>query len=325
MLLNSSSRLARGYTAALISALILSTTGVFIGYLTRAYGLPALVLAFWRDLFVMFSLLPLLGILRPRLLRVERGHLPFLLGYGLVLSLFNSLWTLSVVLNGAAVATVLVYCSSAFTALLGWRLLRERLGAGRWLAVAVCLGGCALVAGAYDPAVWRGNLLAIAAGILSGLLYAIYSLMGRAAAQRGLNPWSTLLYTFGFAAAFLLVYNLLPFKLPGAAATPAELLWLGNAWAGWGVLLLLAAGPTLAGFGLYNVSLGYLPSSLANLIVTLEPAFTAVLAYFFLGERLTAVQLAGSLLILGAVVLLRLHEGRLAGQPAAGAETVNYY
>ena len=319
-----SSHLTRGYVAALASALILSTTGILISYLTRAYGLPALVLAFWRDLFVMFSLMAALAVLRPRLLRIERGQLPFLAGYGLAVAVFNSLWTLSVALNGAAVATVLVYCSSAFTALLGWRLLRERLDAARWLAVAVCLGGCALVAGAYDPAVWRGNLLAIAAGILSGLLYAVYSLLGRAASQRGLNPWSTLLYTFGIAAGFLLLFNLLPVRLPGAAATPAELLWLGNAWAGWGVLLLLAAGPTLAGFGLYNVSLGYLPSSLANLIVTLEPAFTAVLAYFFLGERLTAVQLAGSLLILGAVVLLRIHEGRLAGQPAAGAETVNY-
>mgnify|MGYP001339421410 CR=1 FL=1 len=317
MPLNSSSRLARGYTAALVSALILSTTGVFIAYLTRTYGLPALVLAFWRDLFVMVSLILLLGILRPLLLRVERAHLPYLLGYGLALSIFNALWTLSVVLNGAAVATVLVYCSSAFTALLGWRLLRERLDAVRWLAVAVCLGGCALVAGAYDPAVWRGNLPAIAAGILSGLLYAVYSLMGRAAAQRGLSPWSTLLYTFGFAAGFLLLFNLLPFKLPGAAANPGVLLWLGDAWGGWGVLLILAAGPTLAGFGLYNVSLGYLPSSLANLIVTLEPAFTAVLAYLFLGERLTLVQLAGSLLILGAVVLLRIREGRLAVQIAS--------
>lgn len=313
----SNSQLARGYAVALTSALILSTTGIFIGYLTRAYALPALVLAFWRDLFVMLSLLPLLGILRPALLRVERRHWPFLAAYGLALAIFNALWTLSVGLNGAAVATVLVYCSSAFTALLGWRLLRERLDWARGLAVAVSLGGCVLVAGAYDPAVWRGNLLAVLTGIFSGLLYAIYSLMGRAAAQRGLNPWSTLLYTFGCAAGCLLVFNLLPFKLPGAAANPGEMLWLGDAWAGWGVLLLLAAGPTLAGFGLYNVSLSYLPSSLANLIVTLEPAFTTVLAYLLLDERLTAVQLAGSLLILGAVALLRVYEGRLEARASA--------
>ena len=320
--MNSTSRLARGYAAALLSALILSITGILIGYLTRTYGLPALVLAFWRDLFVMLSLALTLRLIRPALLRVDRRQLPFLLVYGLALSFFNALWTLSVVLNGAAAATVLVYCSTAFTALLGWRLLRERLDWARWLAVAACLGGCVLVAGAYDAEVWRSNLLAILTGILSGLFYAVYSLMGRAAAQRGLNPWSTLLYTFGFAACFLLIYNLLPFKLPGAAINSGDMLWLGDSWAGWGVLLLLAAGPTLAGFGLYNISLSFLPSSLANLILTLEPAFTAVLAYFLLGERLTAVQLGGGLLILGAVVLLRIREGRLAGRTAVSVESV---
>ncbi len=80
------------------------------------------------------------------------------------------------------------------------------------------------------------------------------------------------------------------------------------------MLFLLAAGPTVAGFGLYNVSLVHLPSSVTNLIVTLEPTFTAVTAYLLLGERLTLIQGAGSLLILSAVVFLRLHQGHLARQ-----------
>lgn len=150
--------------------------------------------------------------------------------------------------------------------------------------------------------------------MLAGLLYAIYSLMGRSASQRGLNPWTTLLYTFGFAAVFLLIFNLLPVGLPGAAAQPADLMWLGDEWAGWGILLLLAAGPTLAGFGLYNVSLVYLPSSIANLIMTTEPVFTAVIAFFLLGERLNPTQIFGSILILSGVVLLRVFEGRVKQQ-----------
>ena len=77
------------------------------------------------------------------------------------------------------------------------------------------------------------------------------------------------------------------------------------------MLILLAVGPTVAGFGLYNVSLSYLPSSVANLILTLEPAFTATYAYFLLGERLTPVQIAGSLLILGSVIFLRMYETNL--------------
>ena len=92
---------------------------------------------------------------------------------------------------------------------------------------------------------------------------------------------------------------------------------LGSAPAGWGVLLLLAVGPTVLGFGLYNVSLGYLPSSVANLIATLEPVFTAVIAYLLLGERLTGTQLVGSLMILAGVASLRVYEGWLAGQGRA--------
>ena len=314
--------LARGYPIALTSAAILSTTAILIRYLTHTYQIPALVLAFWRDLTVAVTLLIALGLIRPAWLRISRVHLGYLIIYGLMLAIFNSMWTLSVSLNGAAVSTVLAYCSAGFTALLGWWFLKERLDWGKLLAVALSLAGCVLVSGALDPAAWRLNMLGIITGILSGLWYAIYTLMGRSASQRGLNPWTTLLYTFGFAAVFLLGFNLLSGgHIPGAATRPADLLWLGKAWAGWGLLFLLAAGPTLAGFGLYNVSLTYLPSSVANLVVTLEPAFTAVIAYFLLGERLTWIQIIGSLLILGGVVFLRIYEGRLVGQARASSES----
>jgi drug/metabolite transporter (DMT)-like permease len=132
--------------------------------------------------------------------------------------------------------------------------------------------------------------------------------MGRSASERGLNPWTTLLYTFAFATAFLLLINLLPIeKLPGKATVPSDFLWLGSALSAWLILYLLAAGPTLAGFGLYNVSLGYLPSSVVNLIVTLEPVFTAVIAFFLLGEYLNGMQISGSLLIMTGVVFLRVY------------------
>lgn len=304
------SNLTRGYPIALVSAAILSTTAIFIRHLTQTYHMPPLVLAFWRDGFVALTLLPVLGLLRPLLLQVKRQHLRYLIVYGLILAIFNALWTLSVSLNGAAISTVLVYCSAGFTTLLGWWFLKERLDWAKLLAVTFSLGGCVLVSGALDPAAWRANLVGILTGMLSGLCYAIYSLMGRSASQRGLNPWTTLYCTFGWAAVFLLLFNLLPGGLlPGTATRPADLFWLGNALAGWGILFLLAAGPTVAGFGLYNVSLGYLPSSVANLIATLEPAFTAVIAYFLLGERLNGMQLGGSLMILAGVVFLRMSEG----------------
>lgn len=301
----------RGYLTALGSAAVLSTTAVFIRTLTETYQIPPLVLAAWRAFFVMLTLLLALRWRRAPLLRVERRHLRYLAVYGLALAAFNSFWTLSIAANGAAVATVLSYSSAAFTALLGWRLLREPLTLPKLAAVALSLGGCVLVADALAPAAWTANPLGILTGLLSGLGYAAYSLMGRAAAQRGLNPWTTLLYTFGFATLFLVGVNLLPGALiPGTIAAPADFFWLGRAWGGWGLLLLLAAGPTVAGYGLYNVSLTLLPSSIAHLILTLEPVFTAVIAYFVLSERLTLTQWLGSGLIISGVLILRWGNGR---------------
>lgn len=299
-----------GYVTAMLSSAILSTTAVFIRYLTNTYQMPPLLLAFWRALFVVVTLLLAFGIWRRDLGRVPRSALPFLAIFGGVLAIFNSLWTLSVAFNGAAIATVLAYSSAAFTAVLGRLFLQERLDASKSLAVVLSLVGCVLVADALDPAAWLANPLGIATGLLTGLGYGVYSLLGRTAAQRGLNPWTSLLYGFGFATLLLLVFNLLPTGwLPGTAVA-ADFFWLGTAWAGWGVLLLLAAGPTVAGFGLYNVSLSLLPSSTANLILTTEPLFTAVLAFLLLGERLTLLQAAGGLLILSGVVVLRVRNGR---------------
>lgn len=313
------SHTSRGYLTAFAAAIILSTTAIFISHLSVAYKLPALVLAFWRELIVAVTLFLVLTVSRRVSLRVSRDDLIYLLGYGFILWIFNALWTTSVVLNGAAVSTVLVYCSGAFTALLGWWLLKEHLGIVKLAAVVLSFGGCALVAGANDPSIWQGNIPGISVGILAGLSYAVYSLMGRSAAKRGLNPWVTIMYTFAFAACFMLTANLVGGgKLPGTAPTPVDMFWLGDRWMGWLVLFLLAAGPTVAGFGLYNVSLGYLPSSVANLIVSTEPVFTAVIAFLLLGERMTAVQIFGSLLILGGVGLMRAFER----EPVTEAEPV---
>ena len=162
-----------------------------------------------------------------------------------------------------------------------------------------------LVSGAYSAALWALNPAGIVVGIASGLMFAAYSLFGKETSHRGVNPWTALAYTFGLAAVFFLGLLWLPVPALNALGSGPEIFWLDGDLPGWGILALLAWGPTIGGYGLFTVSLGYLPASVASLIASLEPALTAVLAYAFLGERLTPAQLAGSALIVGAVVLLR--------------------
>ena len=307
----------KAYWIAVASALFLSTTAIFIRFLTVNYNMPALVLAFWRDFFVVLSLLPVMAIKAPHLLHIDRAHLLFLMIYGLLLAVFNSFWTISVALNGAAVATVLCYCSAAFTAILGKWLLDETLGWIKILAIVCSLLGCVLVAGAYEATAWQSNLFGILSGVLAGLAYAAYSLMGRTASQKGLNPWTTLLYTFGFAALILLLLNCFPgFSLIGKVNSLHDLIWLGSSLKGWIVLFLLAAVPTVMGFGLYNVSLQYLPASVVNLIATSEPVFTTIFAYLVFHEQFAGIQWMGSVLVITGVVLLRLDKTGRTNNPA---------
>ena len=312
---------SRGYLICLTATAVWSFTAILIRYLTDTFLLPPLVLAFWRDAFVFAALATVFLVFKRTNFRLAGRNLKFMVLYGFILSSFNALWTVSVGLNGAAVSTVLVYSSPAFTALLGWWFFSERVGVMKIIAVLLSLIGCVFISGAYDSSAWQVNTIGIITGLLSGLGFAGYSIMGKASAERSINPWTAMLYSFGFAAIFLLLYNLFPVNLP-VADSFRNLFWLDGAWMGWAVLVLLALGPTIGGYGLYTVSLSYLPVIVANLIATLEPVMTALLAYFLLGERFTMPQLLGSALIIAGVILLRVSGGRRAsgskGTPVFG-------
>jgi drug/metabolite transporter (DMT)-like permease len=300
------SKLTKGYTTAIIGIVMWSTTGVFISYIVTTYHMPALLLAFWRNLLVCAALIPIFFLFRRPLLRLSRPQTRLYIFYGFILAIFNSIWVLSVQENGAAVATVLVYSSAGFTAILAFWLFKEKSGFLKIAAIILSLAGCIMVADAYNPDMWRLKPLGISTGLLSGVLFAGYTLYGKEAAQRKINAWTSLLYSFGIGSLFLLLFNLIPI-LPGAAGS-LQALWPDLPTDGWLVLLFLSFVPTLLGFGLYNASMNYLPASIANLLATTEPALTAVEAYVFLDERMTSVQIAGSVIILLAVFIVRLEK-----------------
>jgi DME family drug/metabolite transporter len=305
--MQTSSRFSRGYLIALVATILWSFTGILISYLGKTYSLPSLVLAFWRDLFVSFGMvIGLLALSRTRF-HLERIHWGFMVLYGLTLAIFNSTWTFSVQYNGAAVATVMGFSSPAITAILSRILFKEQLSRIKIISILLSLAGIVLISGAYDPSVWNLNPAGIIFGLLSGLLFAIYNIEGRSASDRSIDSWTALLYSFACATFFLLIFN---FGMNSfAGKTPlADLLWLGSSLGGWGLLFFLGVAPTLGGFGLYTLSLRYLPTTVASLIATLEPAFTAIWAYFLLNEVLVGMQIFGGLLVVMGVILLRFEQ-----------------
>ena len=313
---NASKSSLRGYLSGVSATVFLSFTGILISYLNKTYNLPSLVLAFWRDSFAVIGLIVAFTLFSRGRFRLDVSYWKFFVLYGLTLAIFNSMWTFSVQFNGAAVATVLAYSSPAITAILSHLLFKEEINQVKLISIVLSLLGTALVSGAADPSAWKVNSLGILFGLLTGFLYACYSLVGKTAANKSIDPWTTMLYSFGNAIVFLFLFNLIMNTL-GRQSLFANFLWLGTSFSGWGILFFLGIGPTIGGFGLYLVTLNYLPATVANLIAALEPALTAIWAYFLLHEQLTLIQLIGSVLVVASVILLRLGEGRGTTAPVA--------
>jgi drug/metabolite transporter (DMT)-like permease len=296
------SHTTKGYLIAIIGVTFWSFTGILISYLVTNFEIPALLLALWRDLFVSIALIAALFLIRRSLLRISTSQIKFFVLFGLILAVFNSIWTLSVKTNGAAVATVIAYSSAGFTAILAYFLFKEKLGLPKILAVILSLSGCVLVSGAYRLEMWRLDPIGLTVGLLSGLLFAGYSLMGKEAARQKINPWTSLVYSFAFGTVFMLIFNLIPI-LPGSAGSITALV-PDLPINGWLILIVLAFVPTIFGFGLYNTAMNYIPASNANLLATLEPVLTAIEAYIFLDEQMTILQIVGGLFILSAMVVI---------------------
>ncbi len=174
-----------GYVLSLSAALIWSTTSVLIKYLLDM-GAPRLAIAFWRDALIALACLAGLLVLRPQALRVGRRDLRGFAAVGAIsVGLYHALWVTSIALNGAAVATVLIYTFPAFVTLGAWLLFHEPIRRPQILALALALIGCALVVRAYDPAVLRVSWVGALVGLSTGMTHAGYVLFSQRAVQAG--------------------------------------------------------------------------------------------------------------------------------------------
>jgi drug/metabolite transporter (DMT)-like permease len=296
----------RGYIIVLFGTTLWATTGILIKYLFTHFTITALPMALWRVTIVAVGLLILLALVAPRLLRIKTRDGPQFALYGFLgVAMHQVVWISSVQLNGAAVATVLVYTAPAFVAIFAVRLLGEHLTRKRVLALILSLLGVVLVARAYEIGAANVSGVGILVGVGTGLTYSAYTILSKRAVLN-YNSWTAMLWAFIFGAVFLVPLQFLG-ALPFLSALypPANFLPMQSEPLGWGVLAFLALVPTLGGFAAYTAGLTHLPAGVASIVATIEPVITAIIAYFLFGEVLNPIQLVGAALILGSVLMLR--------------------
>ena len=186
----------------------------------------------------------------------------------------------------------IVATTPVFMALLGWLILKEKLNGIKIFGIVLAFVGVLLV-------VSDGNLASLSIGkfgapgdvliLISSMNWAVFSTLSR----RGLKEYSASLMIF-YVMLFGWIFSTILFIGGGNYVEIPRLSW--NGWLGVIFLGILCSG--LAYIAWYD-ALQALSTAGTGVFLYIEPLIAVVVAFFILGEAITAAALLG-----GGVILL---------------------
>jgi drug/metabolite transporter (DMT)-like permease len=297
---------SRDHSGRTTSYLVLAL-GVFaIGWsalFVRWSQVPGWTSAFWRMtiaqlVFVPWALASRRGRSRPSA-RATRDAMIAGVCFAADLAFFNT----AVMVSSAANATLLGTNAPIFVALGAWLLYRDRPTRRFWAGFALSFAGMVAIVGMdlmRHPTLGLGDAYAVA----GAACYAGYLLYVRRSRME-IDALTFSAISGVTAAATLLVVCLV-------IGTPLR----GYPASSWWALIGLALVTQVVGHLSVAYALGRLPVSLTSIVLLGQAPITAALAVPLLGERLTALQTAGGVLVLAGIYVVN----RTPRTPAIVAE-----
>jgi drug/metabolite transporter (DMT)-like permease len=269
-----------GQGAIFLCAVLWSTSGLFI----KLMDWHPIVIAGLRSGIAALFLLAIRLRFPPKW---GKNRVPLLLCTGLAYALSMITFVIANKLTTSANVILLQYSAPAWTALLGWVLIRERLHWEQWGAlVLVMVGMMIFFKDSLSGGAFAGNCIAV----LSGVLLAANSVLLRM--QKDGNTQDSLLaaHVICFCIGIPFVY-LHPPAIDGKGIV--ALLFMG--------IIQIGLASLLFAYGIKRVS-----AIQAMLTAMIEPVLNPVWVLLVTGERPTVSALVGGGLIVMAVVVSSL-------------------
>ena len=280
---------ARGYALAAAAATLWALHGSLSRYLLDD-GVDAYQLSELRSAGSFVLLLAALALWRPPLMRVERADVPLFAFMGIAgLALVHAAYYTAIDHLNVGPALTIQYLAPLIVLLWLCVFHGRRLQPSLWGALALSVLGCFLVVKAYDYD--SLDVLGVTAALVSAFAFAIYMVSSERAGQH-YAPVTTLVWGFGFATLFW------TFAQPWWNFPFDTLSSPRNALLGVAVIVV----GTLVPFLLMVSALRHIPASRAAIIATLEPVLGALFEWFIRGTKLDAVQIAGGVAVVAAVI-----------------------
>jgi drug/metabolite transporter (DMT)-like permease len=272
---------------------------------TGGFVTPTLENSFLLMFMRMALVVPLMTVLAPRLhpntwqdlKQLQQPQQRAVLGRSLVcgglMFLYLALLYVSLGLIPTGIAITLFFTYPVFTALLSWRMFRDRPTLFRWGIMAFIFIGSALTIPHLNLSDQHSqNLVGIAMGLASGVTYAGYSVL----AQKSFEQLHPVPFTWMSFATTLVLSVVCVSVLQGFDPTlPWPALWIGG---------LLSALFTFSAHLLNNFGIRLIGATSASMIAASNPALTVILAWFTIQETLNWVQISGVMIATTGVALL---------------------
>ena len=211
----------------------------------------------------------------------------------IVITLTQGAQFISLAYLPAAMVSLILNTTSMFVGLAGIYFLKESPSRLQWLGIALTLAG----AGVYFLPLSITDVLGL------GLLAAVLTMLGNTASsllgrkvnlQSHLSPLIVTFVSMGIGSTVLL-------------ATGIATQGIGNpSLSDWGIIAWLAIVNTAFAFTVWNHTMQTLTAVESSIINSLMMPQIAILAYFFLGETLTAKEILGLILVGVGVLVVQL-------------------
>ena len=275
------------------AALIVSNIFLAFGpWMVRLSDVGPVAAGFWRLALAIPFLVLFVGIGGKSGFRIGWAMAGVIALGGLFFAADLAAWHYGIVRTKLANATLFGNTASLIFPFYGFLIARALPGKVQSGALLLAIIGAGLLLGSsYELSAehFEGDLFAI----LAGLFYCLY-LIVIDRARRTLAPMPVLALASIAGALPILLFAL----ALGEQVMPHD----------WTPLILLSLGSQVIGQGLLVYAVGHLSPLVVGLGLLTQPVITAVNGWLAYGERLSAIDFVGAVLICAALVLIRLPE-----------------
>lgn len=217
------------------------------------------------------------------------------------LAMVQWFYSVAISLLPVGVALLFEYTAVVIVALTAWLVFGERIGARLWWAIGAVLIGLAVVAQVWDSQL---RPLGVLAGLGAAAAFAFYFLAGeRRVAKK--HPLAVAFWGSTFASALWALFsgwwNIDPelltrdISLTGAFESVVVPLWAP-------LLFVIALG-SFAPFVLLFMALRHTSATAVGIAASSEVLFAFAVAWVWLGESLSLLQVVGSVVVFAGIVL----------------------